>query len=319
MKKTLFFLLALSGILCHAQETPATMIVDAIYSPSKKEKLATDAYEVFKTNKFLDFKNKETLIEKIEGSVYKKTDLNHFFSEKKDWNEIEKEDISTFEKAKNAEYSFLNNTMTEIRTEYGSYDVRKEIKTVYNSKCFVLLFEKKYFVGNNYNRTESITNVYDTQNRVTQITQKTEYDKKENNTKSVITIKYNGDSVDITSENGNILCEFIRNENPSVSVSKLSPNATVDYFRYALIQQKIVNAKEHCTEKMVQEVEKILLSYPNITDIKSLGGSGTFGEKVTIKENWVISFDNKTEKCNAVFYLLKQKNGWKIDNFEINK
>ena len=71
---------------------------------------------------------------------------------------------------------------------------------------------------------------------------------------------------------------------------------------------------------MAHKVENILLPYPNITEIKSLGGSGSFGEKVTIKENWEITFqENKTEKCNAVFRLVKQPNGWKIDDFEIIK
>ncbi|MCR4029732.1 MULTISPECIES: hypothetical protein [Flavobacterium] len=207
LKNISIFLFLLSAFFCSAQEN-STVVVNEIYSPSKKEKLSTDAYDVFKTNKFLNFKNKQTLIEKIEGSVYKSIDLKKYFSVQKDWEEIEKEDINAFEKDKKSEYSFQNNVMTETKTEYGSYEVRREIKTVYNPKCFVLLYEKKYYVGSNYNRTESIVNDYDNQNRVVKITKRTEYPKKENNTESVITVKYENDIVNISSENGNILCQF---------------------------------------------------------------------------------------------------------------
>lgn len=317
MRKTLFLLLSVTAVFCNAQGNPDEQVFDQIYSPSKKENLSTEAYEVFRTNKFLDFKGRETLIEKIEGTVYKKTDLNNYFSVKKDWKEIEKEDITTFEKDKNAQYSLLHNTMTEIKTEYGSYDVRKELKTVYNAKCFVLLYEKKYFVGSNYNRTESTINVYDAENRVIKIIKRTEYPKKKDNTESVITVKYENDTVNIVSNNGSIVCEFIRNENPIEHVSKLSPNQTVNYFRYALIQQKMAAAEEHCTEQMAQKVKSILLPFPNITGINSLGGSAAFGEKVTIKENWEITFDNKKEKYNVVFRLIKQRKGWKIDEFDL--
>ncbi|MFD1605547.1 hypothetical protein ACFSJW_03020 [Flavobacterium artemisiae] len=319
MRKTLFLLLSITAVFCNAQGNPDEQVFDQIYSPSKKENLSTEAYEVFRTNKFLDFKDKETLIEKIDESVFKKIDLNNYFSVKKDWKEIEKETIASFEKSKNAEYSFLDNTMTEIRTEYGSYDVRKEIKTVYNSKCFVLLYEKKYFVGSDYNRTESIINVYDAENRVIKITKRTEYPKKTENTESIITVKYENGTVNIVSKNGSMHCEFIRNENPSEHVSKLSPNEIVAYFSYALMQQKMAAAEEHCTQQMAQKVKSVLLPFPNITRIKSLGGTGSFGEQVKIKENWEITYDNKKERYNAVFRLIKQKNGWKIDEFGLTK
>ena len=111
-------LLVISVFTCSAQETPKSVIVNEIYSPSKKEMLSTDAYEVFKTNKFLDFKNKETLVEKIEGAVYKKMDLNDYFPNKKDWDKIEKEDITTFEKEKNAQ--FVLPQVFRIKSEFCS-------------------------------------------------------------------------------------------------------------------------------------------------------------------------------------------------------
>ncbi|MFY7814024.1 MAG: hypothetical protein ACOVRK_02420, partial [Chryseobacterium taeanense] len=103
-------------------------------------------------------------------------------------------------------------------------------------------------------------------------------------------------------------------------ISKLSANDTADYFRYAMAQQQIETAKEYCTEKMIKKIESNLTFYQNIINIKTLGGRGSFGEKATINEDWEITFkDKKTERCNAVFALIKQKNGWKIDDFEINR
>lgn len=320
MKNILLFMLLSSLMRCKAQENPEPLVISEVYSPSKKEKLSTTAYEVFRTNKFLNFKNKDILIEKIDGVVYKKTDLNNFFSYKKDWEKIQKEDTTSYTKKERAKYVYKDNAMIETNLEFRSYEVRKEIKTVYNPKCFVLLYEKKYFVGNNYNRKESITNEYDSQNRVIKIIKRTEYSNKENNEETIITIKYEDEITTVTSENGTIVCELIKDENSVGFISKLSANDTADYFRYAMAQQQIEKAKEYCTEKMIKKIESNLTFYQNIIGIKTLGGSGSFGEKVAINEDWEITFKNKkAEKYNAVFALIKQKDGWKIDDFKINR
>ncbi|WP_417941518.1 hypothetical protein [Flavobacterium sp. RS13.1] len=320
MKNILLFILLSSVVRCNAQENPKPLVVSEAYSPSKKEKLSTTAYEVFRTNKFLNFKDKDTLIEKIDGVVYKKSDLNNFFSYKKKWEKIQKEDTTSYTKKERAKYMYKDNTMIETNFEFESYEVRKEIKTVYDPKCFVLLYEKKYFVGENYNRTESIINEYDNQNRVIKIIKRTEYSNKENNEEAIIKVKYQEGIATITSENGTIVCELIKDKNSVGFISKLSANDTADYFRYAMAQQQIETAKEYCTEKMIKKIESNLTFYQNIINIKTLGGRRSFGEKATINEDWEITFkDKKTERCNAVFALIKQKNGWKIDDFEINR
>lgn len=320
MKNILIFMLLASLFRCNSQENPKPLIISEVYSPSEKEKLSTDAYEVFRTNKFLNFKNKDILIEKINGSVYKKTDLNNFFGYKKDWEKIQKEDTTSYTKKENAKYVYKDHTMIETNLEFGSYEVRKEVKTVYNPKCFVLLYEKKYFVGENYNRTESIINEYDNQNRVIKIIKRTEHSRKEDNKESIIRVKYEGEIVTITSENGTMVCELIKDENSVGFISKLSANDTAAYFQYAIAQQQIETAKEYCTEKMKNKIESNLPFYQSIIGIKAFGGSGSFGEKVTINEDWEITFkDKKAEKYNVVFALIKQKNGWKIDDFEINR
>lgn len=320
MKNILLFMLLSSVVRCNAQENPNSQGISEVHSPSKKEKLSTIAYEVFRTNKFLNFKGRDILIEKIDDVVYKKTDLNNFFSYKKDWEKIQKEDTTSYTKKERAKYVYKDNTMIETNLEFGNYEVRREIKTVYNPKCFVLLYEKKYYVGENYNRTESIINEYDNQNRVVKIIKRTEYSKKENNEELIITVKYEDGIVTISSENGRIVCELIKDENSVGFISKLSANGTADYFRYAMAQQQIETAKEYCTEKMIKKIERDLVLYQNIVSIKALGGSGSFGEKVTINEDWEITFkDKNAEKYSAVFTLVKQKNGWKIDDFQINR
>lgn len=320
MKNILIGMFLLLAVKCSSQEDAKPAVVSEVYSSSRNEKLSVAAYEVFKTNKFLDFKGKDSLIEKIDGVVYKKTDLNNFFEHKKDWEKIQKEDTASYAKKAQAKYAYKGDAMIETNFEVGSYNVRKEIETVYNQKCFVLRYEKKYFVGEKYNRTESITNEYDNLNRVIKIIRRTENGKKKEKEESITTVKYGDGKATIATENGTIVCELVKNENSIGRISKLSANETADYFRYAIAQQQIETAKEYCDEKMIKKIDGNLVLYQNIRSIKWLGGSGSFGEKVTISEDWEIVFkDHKTEKCNAVFVLIKQNNGWKIDDFEINR
>ncbi|URM36058.1 hypothetical protein [Flavobacterium anhuiense] len=246
-----------SAVRCISQESQ-------FYSPSKKEKLSTETYEVFRANKFLNFKDKDSLIENIEGSVYKKTNLNTFFQYKKDWEKIQKEDTASYAKKDNAKYAYKNNTMIETYLEFGSYNVRKEIKTVYNPKSFVLLFEKKYFVGENYNRTESIVNEYDNQNRVIKIIKRTEYSKKENNEESIITAKYENNTVIISSKNGTVVCELISNKNLLEQESLLA--LPFDYYKY--MEECYLEENAKCNEKYPRVKENELKSITNIIHSK---------------------------------------------------
>lgn len=320
MKNIILFMLLSSVIRCNAQEDSKPLVVSEVYSAPKDQKLSTDAYEVFRTNKFLNFKNKDILIEKINGNVYRKFDLNNFFGYKKDWGKIQKEDSTRYSKKKFAKYVYKDNVMIETATEYGNYEVRKEIKTIYNPKCFVLFYEKKSFVGDSYVRTESIRNEFDQRNRVVKIIKRTETDRKEDNTEYIITIGYQGEIVTITSENGTMECEFTTDENSVGTISTLGPNETAEYFRFAIRLQKFEDAKEYCNEKMIKKLESNLSYYQDIIDIKAFDGTGRYGEKVTIKEDWEVTFKNrKAEKYSATFILTKEKNGWKIDDFEISK
>lgn len=239
MRAILIILIFLSPVArCISQESQ-------IYSPSKKEKLSTDAYEVFRTNKFLDFKDKDSLVESIDGAVYKKFNLHTFFQHTKDWEKMEKEDNASYAKKENAKYTYKDNTMIETYLEFGSYNVRREIKTVYNPKNFVLLYEKKYFVGESYNRTESILNEYDNQNKVIKIIKRSEYDKKENNEESIITVKYENGSATITSKNGVMVCKLISNR--SFSKKEASLALPFDYKKF--MDECYLEENAKCNEK----------------------------------------------------------------------
>lgn len=71
---------------------------------------------------------------------------------------------------------------------------------------------------------------------------------------------------------------------------------------------------------MAKKLEQEKSKYNQITGIKSLGGQGGFGEIVKITENWEITYSNgEIKKSKAIFSLIKQKNGWKIDTFLIGE
>lgn len=316
MNKLFTFLLCFYASLSFSQN----IAMPSVYELPKNEKLSVEAFTVFKTNKYLDFKNRDMLIEKINDSVFQKTDLNNYFNYKKDWEEIENETASSY-KDENPKYNydFVDNTMIETYNTYGGYNVNREIKTIYDLKGYVLLKEEKVFIGDNFHETRSTINTYDSKNRVTKIIDRIEKSDKKENSESAINVLYKNNTVTINSKNGTIVCELLSDKNSVGFISKLSPMDTVDYFRYALMAQNYKKVKEYGTEKMVNKLEQELPKYNQITSIKSLNGQGNFSETTTITENWEITYSNgEVKESKAIFSLIKQKNGWKIDAFSFN-
>lgn len=297
------------------------IVMPSVYELPKKEKLSLDAFSIFKTNKYLDFKNKDILIEKINDSIFKKTDLNNYFNYKKDWEEIENETASNYKNEKpKYSYEFVDNTMIERYDVYGGYNVNRKMKTVYDLKGYVLLKEEKVFVGDNFQETRSTINTYDSKNRVTKIIDRIEKRDEKENSENIINALYKDNTVVVNSENGTIVCEFLNDKNAVGFISKLSPKNTADYFTAALLAKNFKVAKEHCTEQMAKKLEQEKSKYNQITGIKSLGGQGGFGEIVKITENWEITYSNgEIKNSEAFFSLIKQKNGWKIDVFLIGE
>ncbi|WP_136668316.1 hypothetical protein [Flavobacterium sp. H122] len=294
----------------------------APFELSKNRKLSVDAFTVFETNKYLDFKEKDSLVEIINDSVYKKTDLNNYFGYKKNWIEIENETFETYKLGdEKYNYSFHDNTMTQTYTKFGSYGVRREIKTVYNLKGFIINREEKVFVGANYNETRIIINQFDDKNRVLKITQKTEYENKKQNTESVIDVVYNKNSIKISSADGTIVCRFIKDKNSIGFISKLSPRATADAFMYAIGRNRPDQAKEFCTEKMAKKVQEISDLKKQIVSVSFKEGTDKYSQyNVKINDIWEIKFStNETEKYKVNLTIIKQPNGWKIDECKIEK
>jgi len=289
---------------------------------SKNDKLSIDAFSVLKTNKYLDFKGRDTLVAIINDTIYEKIDLNNYFGYKKNWNEVEKENYLMYkQEGEKYQYTFLDSTMTETYDKYGSYGVRREITTVYNSKGFILNRQEKVFVGDNYNETRIKINEFDKKNRVTKITNRTERKNPKENQEEIIEATYDENLIKVTSSNGVIYCKFLIDSNSIGFISKLSPRETASNFMYALGQKRFDLAKEYCTNKMVEEL-KVLESINNqIEEVWLKSGSGKFSEdKVTVNDIWEIKFStSKKEKYNVDFVILKQKNGWKIDEFKIRK
>lgn len=224
------------------------IVMPSVYELPKNEKLSLDAFRIFKTNKYLDFKNKDILIEKINDSVFKKTDLNNYFNYKKDWEEIENETASNYKNEKpKYSYEFVDNMMIERYDVYGGYNVNREMKTVYDLKGYVLLKEEKVFVGDNFQETRSTINTYDSKNRVTKIIDRIEKRDEKENSENIINALYKDNTVAVNSENGTIVCEFLNDKNAVGFISKLSPKNTADYFTAALLAKNFKVAKEHCT------------------------------------------------------------------------
>lgn len=253
----------------------------------------------------------------IDGNVYKKVDLNQFFDYKKNWTAIEKETFYTYKQDDpKYTYVFTDNTMTETYTRGGSYGVRREIKTIYNAKGFVLSQEEKVFAGDHYNETRTILNQFDPYNRVIKIIYKTERVKKEENKESEINVTYENDLVKIKSENGTIICKFIVDPNSVGYISRLSPRETISQFMYALAGTTPEEAREHLSDQKKKDTQPL----PKLTSVWSLGGTDSYSQdKVMAEDNWEIeSPGKKKERYKVLFMLIKQKNGWKIDDFKIN-
>lgn len=297
-----------------------------VFEFSKNQLLSNDAYQVITTNKFLDFKNRDTLVKIIDNVIFEKTELNNYFGYKKDWAKIENEDTTAYRKptekySVNAyNYFYTDSTMTQNSEYYvNQYDMRRETNTVYNLKGFVIYHEKKTFFNNILSETESTTNIFDAKNRVVKIVNKTDRKNKEENKQTVIEAVYTKDNITIKSENGSIICQFITNKNSIGFISKLSPRETAKYFFYSLKNKNFELAKEYCSDKLSKEISSYELFNNQVEDVNWLGGSDFYSSNgVRIEDVWEIKFStSEKQKYNVEFKMLKQNNGWKVNEFKI--
>lgn len=210
--------------------------------------------------------------------------------------------------------------MTETYNVFGSYNVNREMKTIYNSKGFITYQEEKVFVGDDYNETRIIINEFDEKNRVVKITNRTERRNNEENKQQIIEAIYDQNTLTVKSENGTIVCKFIKDENSVGFISKLSPRETTSNFMYALKHRQFDIAMEYCTTKMTEEIKALETINNQIEEVKFIEGSGKFSENVIINDTWEIKFSTSNkERYKVDFVVVKQKNGWKINEFKIRK
>ncbi len=323
MMKKLFLI----ALLCsskagfgQAEEGPAEF--------SRKEKLSIAAGVVFRSNKFLDFKGQDTLLEIIEGQLYKTTALRKNFGASKDWRKIEAEDTSTYRKpvARYAttkyNYTYTHTAMTESYEDYNAqYRMSTRFKTVYDLKGFVTYQEKRTSIENKLIETQSTTTTFDRQNRAIRIVEKTVRNAKEPSAETVILAVYAGNTVTVSGENGTVVCKLISAGKLPEGVLDLSTKQTTAQFMYALQRKQFDLAQTHCTAQMAKTIQAYTALPYEIEALRFQKGSSTLtAGGVTINDIWNLKFaGQEAADYKADFTLVKQADGWKIDTFKISR
>jgi len=141
----------------------------AIYDPSKDTvRIFTEiTMDVFKTNKYLDFKGYDSLKLYKDGIHFKTIDLNTYFDRPKNWTRIENESIKDYYRKKdgfyerNYNYIETDSTLTETYDYYGVMEHLIKKKTVYNKDLFVIYEESAWFDKNlNLIKTDETYNYF---------------------------------------------------------------------------------------------------------------------------------------------------------------
>ncbi len=193
----------------------------------------------------------------------------------------------------------------------SQYGMKKEINTVFNLKGFVIYYEKKTFFKDKLYETESITDIFDQNNRVVKIIERTEYENKKENAEAVIEAAYDSNSVTVKSQNGIIICKFIKDSNAIGFISKLSARETATDFVYALRHKQFDDAKDYCTNKLVNNIQALSTLSNQIDYVQLVSGSGKFSAgAVIINDIWEIKYSTSNkENYKLDFNIIKTKNG----------
>ncbi len=292
---------------------------------SQNEKLSIDAYSVFKTNKFLDFKDRDTLLEIIDGVVYKTTNLNRYFSTPKDWSRILAEDTSSYRRpverypTTTYRYSYTDTSMTESHEDYNpQYDLKNAWKTVYNLKGFTTYSEKNTFIKGELVQIRNTTNTFDAQNRVLKIVEKEARAGGDFRRETITQAVYAGNTVTVSSGNGTMVCRFSSDGKGAAPVSGLSARQTADAFMAALGRQHFDVAQTYCTQDLAKRMRAFAVYHYEIAQLYFKKGSITLtANGVAIKDLWKMRLKGQEEGLYEVdFELVKAATGWKIDDFD---
>jgi len=307
---------------------PAFAQTDAVLSPfmhNKNERLCGAAYKVFKTNRFLNFKDKDVVRYFINDSLYKQENLCDYFSYEKDWDEVLKEDTASYRKNEEQyggrKYTYTDSTMTEYFSKGGAYSISREMKIVLNTKAFILLEEEQISYEDKLVEIRSLINEYDDKNRVLRTINKTEKQQREENTQSAIDVQYKDDAVIIATEDGTIRCELLKDPSSMGYVSKQTGLETYDRFKYAIYGKRYKDAKRHATPDVQAAIEKDITFFNGFDKIVFGKGTSTHGiDYMRYEEKWKITFANGTIKNMLARTALTQTpNGYKVNAFSLTE
>lgn len=285
---------------------------------SKNQFLSIDAFAVLKTNKYFDFKDRDTMVLYVDDKVYERISLNNYFGYRKDWAAIEKETSDDYNgRLKNATYTPWNDGLKEEYTTGNGYlGISKKYLNIYEPNGFLVKSEKTTYVDTtkvDYEGTKYIFDYY----KVTKIINRTQH-RKEPEERKVITASYGQDWIEVNSENGTIVCKFIKDPNSVVYISTLSPRATCDAFIYASLNTDIDEASYHCTKNLAKKLSLMPMAKDRLISARFVSGSGTFGDTVKIEDVWEMEFSTSPKQDYTVsFLVVKQPNGWKIDEYSV--
>ena len=118
------------------------------------------AMDVFKTNKYLDFKGYDSLKLYKDDILFKTINLKTYFDRPKNWARIESESIKDYYRKKdgfyerNYTYTETDISLTEAYDYYGVMEHLIKKKTVYNKDLLVIYEESQWF-DKNLNLTET--------------------------------------------------------------------------------------------------------------------------------------------------------------------
>ena len=305
--------------------TMAQIVAVSPYMPNKHERLLTTAHNVFKTNKYLDFKDKDVARYYVNDTLIKQENLYDYFSYEKDWEEVAQEDTASYRKAEEPnggrKYTYTDSTMTECYSKGGSSYIGREMKIVLNPKAFVLLEEEQISYQDKVVEIRSLINEYDVKNRVLRIINKTEKQQKEENMQSSIEVKYMQDTIIVTTEDGTIRCELSKDPNCIGYVSKLTGLETYDRFKYAIYGKRYKDAKRHATAGVQAAIEKDITFFNGFDKIAFGKGTSTHGiDYMRYEEEWKVTFaDGTIKNMLAKTALTQTPNGYKVNAFSLTE
>lgn len=289
--------------------------------PTKNEQLVKDAFSIFRANKYLDFKGRDSLAIAINDVFYSKVDLNNYFDQEKDWKNILAEDTTNYRhNIKSYKYSYTDSTMIEQNNYRGRNFKFFDREKIYNTKGFLLSETTKSGDSTKLKETRSIIYRYDKQNRATAIINTIINYEKKDTLVSKISAIYGDLDVTIKSNLETVFCKFIIDPNSVGFISKLNGKETGEYFMYGLADKEKRISQKYSTNAVATQLEQSDF-VSKITALNSVRGGTTYRTaEEEHEEIWIITLANKApEQYTVNFKIIKTPKGLKVNEFSYKK